>query len=107
MLSRSRRLSGNQVKTLPSAKTKVFRVPLFMIRVLDRKDASPARFAVIVSKKVAKGAVVRNLLRRRLYSVVMKSSLPVGADYIVSVQQKATFAQYQEGINTIIKQLGA
>ncbi len=87
------------------SKTKVFRVPLFMVRVLDRKDQSPARFAVIVSKKVAKSAVARNLLRRRTYHALFESTFPAGADYIVSLQQPASFAEYQTEINKIASQL--
>jgi ribonuclease P protein component len=40
------------------------------VRIKYQKNGPVARFAVVVSKKSAKSAVLRNVLRRRLYAVL-------------------------------------
>ncbi len=45
------------------------------------------RFGLIVSNKVSKKAVIRNLLRRRLRSIVYKLELKNGFDCLVIVQK--------------------
>ena len=69
MLSRSRRIAQNSFRSLSRGRS--FSADLASIRVspLPLKE-SPARFAVVVSKKVAKTAVERNRLRRKVYGVL-------------------------------------
>lgn len=102
MLSRSQRLSGDQVAAILTAKTVVFHTPLITIRSFSRGDQNPARFAVIVSKKVSKSAVARNRLRRRTYSAIKDTNFPIGRDYLVSLKQTATFDEYQKDLQSII-----
>ena len=49
------------------------------------------RFGIIVSNKVSKSAVVRNLLRRRLYAQLftLLPELKIGYDILVVVQPRA------------------
>lgn len=44
--------------------------PLFLVRILNKGGASPARFAAVVPVKVAKTSVLRHLVRRRTYEAV-------------------------------------
>jgi ribonuclease P protein component len=50
-------------------KGQVFHSPYFSLRCLKKNDTVP-KFAFVVSKKVAKNAVDRNVLRRRGYSAL-------------------------------------
>ena len=48
------------------------------------------RYAVIVSKKIAKSAVVRNRIRRRIYEILRQNlaSLPAKTDCLLQVKNR-------------------
>ena len=46
--------------------------------VLDRKDNKPTRFGVVVSKKVSKGAVQRNRIKRAITEAVRHEITNIG-----------------------------
>ncbi len=69
MLPKSRRLSTKQVKSVVE-KGRMLHSPFFAIRAINIDK--PSSFSVSVSKKVAKTAVLRNSIRRRVYSAVSK-----------------------------------
>ncbi len=85
MLPRSKRL-GVSLFTDVIAHGKIAHSPFFTARI--QKTADPketgARFSAAVSKKIAKTAVERNKLRRRVYSALagLESKVPKGF-YIV------------------------
>ncbi len=59
-----------------------------------RSKRSDYRMAVVVSKKIAKSAVVRNRIRRRLYESVRKQALLNNQSVdVVFVVQKDTLAE--------------
>ena len=73
MLPKSQRLSrGFSVIFQKGAKIST---PFFVLRAVAAWDNAP-RFAVTVSKKVSKKAVVRNRIRRRLFAAARKAGFP-------------------------------
>ena len=67
------------------------------------------RAAVVVSKKVAKGAVERNQVRRRVYAVLGELLDEVKRDaYIVIIAKKglelATFEEIREEMKEVLKE---
>ncbi len=66
MLPKNRRISRKLFKEIISQK-KRFSSQNFSLQVASNDKA---RFAVSVSKKISKKAVVRNKIRRRVYSVI-------------------------------------
>ena len=82
MLARRYRLSA-RVALVRRGKT--VRTPHFLLRVFESSAQNP-RFSVVVSRKTAKRAVVRNRLRRRGYRA-LAVSLPAAAlaDVVITV----------------------
>ena len=68
MLPKKNRISRKDFPTGPRQGFRVFS-PLFS-GVVYPKDKGILRVSVVVSKKTAKTAVVRNLLKRRFYSLI-------------------------------------
>lgn len=61
------------------------RGPLFLLEVLDRKDAGPPRLGITVTKKTG-NAVQRNRIRRRLKEacrVHAAAEMKPGSDYVI------------------------
>ncbi len=54
------------------------------------------RFAVVVSSKVSKRAVVRNRIRRRVWSAILdiENQLPIGYDIIIMANPDAARADF-------------
>jgi ribonuclease P protein component len=68
-----------------------------LVRIVIKNDESieNPKFAVIVSNKIAKKAVVRNQIRRQTYSALEKCIIFSPKAYI-SVYPKKVTASYQE-----------
>ena len=89
-------------------KGRMLRSPSISIRFLDNQKHEDYRVAVMVSKKVAKSAVKRNRIRRRVYSVVEKLQPPLKAsvDLIVMVyDEKVAEMDYPELEDTLTKMI--
>jgi ribonuclease P protein component len=69
MISRSQRINLEQFN-LVMEKGKIVHSSLFLARILDGKTET--RIAAIAPKKVAKTAVGRNKIRRKIYEAVRK-----------------------------------
>ncbi len=57
---------------------------------VDTKKDTPAKFSVIVSKKVAKNAVARNRIKRRIREIIKKEiapTLPAGTLLVVHAKK--------------------
>ena len=70
----------------------------FVLEALKREDAGPARFGFTVSKRVAKKAVERNRIRRRLKEAVRlaaESARP-GHDYVLVGRHAALTEPFAE-----------
>lgn len=83
MLSKRKRLGSAGVqKVLAGGKGRSSGV--LSVKMLAGKE--PLRIAVVVSKKVAKMAVVRNKVRRAAYRALASAELPPTGDAILFVQ---------------------
>lgn len=83
MLAKTRRLRGEEVREV-LARGRGRRGAALSIKYLS--TSSPFRCAVVVSKKVAKTAVVRNRVRRAVYRALDRASLPPTGHAILFVQ---------------------
>lgn len=104
MLPKNKRISKDSFKTILQKGTS-YHTENFTLRVLPSEKEG---FAVLVSKKVAKGAVDRNRIRRRVYSVLRDSLLHIKAKSknIVSAKDGAkqlSFESQKEEINRLLK----
>jgi ribonuclease P protein component len=77
MISQKQRISRGEFQSLLK-KGRSFHSPLFSLSI--SKDVPGERFAVVVSKKVAKKAVRRNKLRRWAYSILQKHQDSIFSD---------------------------
>ncbi|MBI2474469.1 MAG: ribonuclease P protein component [Candidatus Taylorbacteria bacterium] len=75
MISKSQRL-GRKAFTEAFKRGRRRTLPFFLV-IQDNSQAK-AHFAVVVPKKIAKTAVLRNKIRRRMYEAIRRSPL-VGA----------------------------
>lgn len=90
MLPRSRRVptSSFQSKDPSKLQSKSFHGSFFSIRANRSTEPFPSRFAIIVSKKVAKSAVSRNKIRRRLYEAVKTVIRDVKPGFVILIYPK-------------------
>ena len=56
----------------------------FTLKYIANKRRKNSRFAVVVSKKVHKGAVGRNRIRRRMYEILRQESSKLDASYDIA-----------------------
>ncbi len=80
MLPKSKRLSTKAFKQVIE-KGQSFHGPFLIVRAIQ--TTLPTHISVSVPKKVAKLATERNLLRRRVYSIVSKMSIKQGFDVVI------------------------
>ena len=82
---------------------------LFSLRFLKNPEKTTS-FGVVVAKKIAKTAILRNKIRRRAYSVlrrVVKNPLAGQAYFIILFGkkgvEKATFSETESGVLDVLK----
>lgn len=85
MLSRSQRLSGEQLEEVLK-KGKVIHTPFFWIRLY--KQPGIARVAVLSPQKLLKTAVLRNRFRRKIYEIIGSFKKEMAKDYHLVVCMK-------------------
>lgn len=99
MISQKNRFHGHSSLKYLYNKGKTSRTPYFGVRFVRNKQREEYRLAVVVSKKVAKSAVTRNKIRRRLYEAVRKN-LPEdfkGVDMAIIVyDERVASAEHQQ-----------
>ena len=83
MLAKTRKLSTQEVKEV-LARGRGRRGAVLSVKLLS--TTTPFRSAVVVSKKVAKTAVLRNRVRRAVYRALERASLPRTGHAILFVQ---------------------
>jgi ribonuclease P protein component len=76
MLSRTSRISKTEFKALGRGVS--YHSPNLFLSVYPKTDNFPSQFSFVCSKKVAKTAVKRNLLRRRGYNIIGKNLVDIG-----------------------------
>ncbi len=113
MLAKKRRVKTKEFNSAFSAiSTKSYVSPLFSIKIVPgAKTAEKTLFSCVVSKKVAKTAVLRNKTRRRVYEAIKKSLPNIKNGYICLVFVKkevidADFSTLEKNINELMKKAG-
>lgn len=72
MISKPHRFHGHNSLTYVYRHGQVVRGPLMALKYVPNERRDTYRLSIVVSKKVAKSAVVRNRIRRRLYEAVRR-----------------------------------
>ncbi|MBP7837166.1 ribonuclease P protein component [Candidatus Saccharibacteria bacterium] len=81
MLSYKNRFHGHGSLRYVQRNGSVRRSLEMQLRYLENPRRKDSRFAVVVSKKVAKSAVTRNRIRRRVYEIIRTELLAAGGVY--------------------------
>lgn len=81
------------------------------VSILKGSEIEDSRFAFVVSKKVAKKAVNRNLMKRRGYSVLKNLSKEIKKGFLVVFffkkgSESLTFKEIEDEIATLLKKTG-
>jgi ribonuclease P protein component len=98
MFRRSNRLSKGQFDETME-KGRIFHSPLFLLRSFDAGDGKSFRASVVAPKRIAKTAVTRNAMRRRMYAAarpLLRMVGKTGLRAIVFATRKATTATMTE-----------
>lgn len=87
MLGRTHRFHGLKALNATYKHGRTVRAPMINLRYGTNNSGKPYRAAVVVSRKVNKSAVVRNRIRRRIYSAVREEGAGIkpGTDLIFTV----------------------
>lgn len=87
MLSGSYRFHGHGSLNYLFRNGKTARNSVLLVKSVENKRRPNSRASVIVGKKVAKSAVVRNRIRRRVYEVLRKhwDDVPAQRDFAVTI----------------------
>lgn len=87
MISSEHRFHGHNSLNYVYRKGSTVRGPLVSIKFVPSRKGSPYRLAIVVSKKVAKQAVTRNRIRRRLYEAfrLYEHDMHTANDMVVTV----------------------
>lgn len=90
----------------------VVRSHLATIKVIKNEKRKNSRVAVVISKKVMKSAVRRNLIRRRVYEIIRPDlpRLKYIYDIVIIISSgeayTTTYDDLSKQINTLLKQVG-
>jgi ribonuclease P protein component len=109
MISKNQRVNKTLFKDLAKKPKKSLFGDFCTISYTLDKSLIKSRFSVVVSKKVAKTAVSRNLIKRRFYAVI--ESLPVPQNpyiaivYVKKEAVKASFTQISAEVNSILSKI--
>lgn len=113
MLAKKRRVKTKGFNSAFSAiSAKSYISPFFSIKVVPgAKTTEKTLFSCVVSKKLAKTAVLRNKIRRRVYEAVKKSLPSIKNGYICLVFVKkevinADFSTLEKNISELLKKAG-
>lgn len=85
MLSFSHRFHGHGSLRYVYKNGKAIRSHLMTLKYIPNPHRKHSRFSVVVSKKVHKGAVGRNRIRRRLYEIIRQELPKMNASHDVVV----------------------
>ena len=86
MLPKSQRLTTEDFKDFRGSSTS--HSAHFLFRVKRAAPPATTRMAAVVSSAVAKTAVMRNLMRRRIYEVLAKEALSSPPPLLITVTAK-------------------
>lgn len=112
MIGSEHRFHGHGSLKYIFSKGATFRTRHLVLRVIRNPRRKKSRFAVVVSKKVDKRAVVRNRIRRRLYSIIQEIIPEINTTYdIVFIAtsadiQASDYEQLQQSVYQLLLQAG-
>jgi len=107
MLNKKLRVS-KQVFNNAVKKSKILSSPRLFLRVFKETRPIHSKFSFTISKSVSKKAIIRNLLKRRGYSIIRKNLKKLKNSYICIFSfkkgsEKATFKEIEEEITSLLK----
>jgi len=78
--------------------------PLLMMKFLSNQEEF-SRFGIVVSSKVAKQAVIRNKIKRRIGEVIRnnQAKIPPGYDFVVISSPRAKQCKNQDIVDNLRK----
>ena len=108
MLPKNKRIQKSTLRSFQGKGRSFFVETLTLWAVLTTEDI-PAKASVVVSKKIAKGAVERNKIKRRIYSALQKELKTIKNGFLLSFYpkkeiQKTTHTQLTKQIFEVLKQ---
>lgn len=112
MIGKSHRFHGHGSLTYVYRHGRVVRGPLMALKYVPNERRNTYRLSVVVSKKVAKLAVVRNRIRRRLYEAVRRyeQQIAVPHDVVITVfsdvPQTMPAAELERAVRAQLQQAG-
>lgn len=107
MLSFAYRFHGHGSLRFVYKNGQAIRTRLITIKYTDNLKRKNSRFAVVVSKKVHKGAVGRNRMRRRVYEIIRQElpHIPRAHDVAVMIFSSEVINLPDEELIDLIRQL--
>lgn len=111
MLPKSQKIPRSLFKNILNRKKCAFST-IFSLCFDKGKPSTPPRFSFVVSKKIAKQAVVRNKLRRRGYSFLQKNKKNIQPSFVVVFflkkgAEKLSAPAFGAEITLLLKKIGA
>ncbi|HXY18133.1 MAG TPA: ribonuclease P protein component [Candidatus Nitrosopolaris sp.] len=103
MISRTHRFHGRASLRFVHQRGKTSRGPFFLVKVALNPRRTNYRVAVVVSAKVHKSAVVRNRIRRRLYSAVRQQTISQPYDIVINVFDSKVADQPPKDLLRLVK----
>lgn len=102
MLQKTRRLTAEHFKQFPR-NAATFHTPLLVARVSPTETAEPTRFGVVISQKVAKKAVDRHRLKRRVHGAIERcvDDVADGSQVVLYMKQASQEASTDEIVNAL------
>lgn len=98
MLGRKNRFHGLGSLNYVYKTGKTVRGPMFSTKFAPNNKKQNFRFAVVVSKKVHKSAVKRNLIRRKIYGVARQFKIVEPFDIVITIFSEKLLEQSAEQI---------
>ena len=107
MLSFANRFHGHGSLRYVYKNGQAIRSRLITIKYTHNPNRKTSRFAVVVSKRVHKGAVGRNRMRRRVYEVIRKElpNIPQSYDVAVMIFSSEVLSMSADDLTDTIRQL--
>jgi ribonuclease P protein component len=89
-------------------KSRIISSPYFLLRYHKNNTVIPSKFSFMVPKTVSKRAVVRNLIKRRCYSIIQKNFKNIKNSYVLIFSlkkgtEKTTYKEIESEILILLK----
>jgi ribonuclease P protein component len=105
MISKKHRFHGHGSLRFVYQRGQTVRGPLCAIKYILNERRKDYRLAVVVSKKIAKSAVVRNRIRRRLYESVRRQEEYIDKPYdmVITVFHETVASMPAEELEVMVR----